>query len=560
MLSIHSPGYAQVCHAQLDYTALGEVSEIRDQMTRRALCLWVATCGLIGSACHQEEANQEAWVTPDAEVTMVVEDSGDAAPEITTTLDALPDEISPGEVSPDDGARTVDTSTDLALGDGDAHSAKDTAASDALTGDGLTQDADAPQDAPPDGALLDTPGDDSSDDAPTTTEDVATQDVSADAQDALDTWAGEVAQDGQATFECSDTGQLALYAQRIEPLVSGNAVSSCNQCHLAGVDLSMYVQGSPCETMACMIAEGLVDLEAPDQSGVLAQILQAEPQSALITEEVINEEYEGFLEWILYSADCHDEVCGEVQDACAGGPAETANVPDGVATPLGACSEAGLIDLFDERVYAWKGRCHGCHDDCENEKWEAPCWLVYPDQGASPGELLEAASMSMYNLIGIGAFDPYDPANSQALLKPMAMSMGGVEHGGGDKFYDFADLAYQDFMVFALQYGACYQGLEPWWPTVSITQPKNKTKYYEGDVAPVLEGAATDPQEGSIADDAAYVWTRHVVDGEDELLAVGQGPHQISLALGKHIVTLTVMDSDGNSSSRSVKVWMKTAP
>jgi hypothetical protein len=380
-----------------------------------------------------------------------------------------------------------------------------------------------------------------------------------DAQDAVPD-APEVAQEDTAppVFTCTDTEQLELYSTRIEPLVSGNAISSCNQCHLAGVDLSIYVQGSPCETMACMIAQGFVDLESPKMSDVLAQILQAEPQSVLITSEVIEEEYQGFLEWIQFSASCHEEVCGEVQDACAGGPSETPNVPMGVLTPLGSCEEQALLDLFDDRVYAWKGRCHGCHDDCENEKWDAPCWLENPGQDAGPQELKEASALSMYNLIGIDAFDPYDPAMSMALLKPMAGNMGGVEHGGGDKFYDFADLAYQDYMVFALQYGACYQGVEPWWPTVTILEPANKSKFYEDEPLPVLSGTATDPQDGLITESAAYVWTRFLEEDEDLVLATGPGPHEIALPLGKHILTLAVTDFDGNKSSRSIKVWIKT--
>ena len=261
---------------------------------------------------------------------------------------------------------------------------------------------------------------------------------------------------------------------------------------------------------------------------------------------------------VLYSAICHEEVCGDLADACGGGPSTSANVPDGVATPLGSCAEEDLIDLFDDRVYDWRGRCHVCHDDCDNEKYDAPCWLVDPGKEATSEEILEGASLSMYNLIGMGAFDPLEPANSMALLKPMAESMGGVEHGGGDKFYDFADPAYQDFMVFALQYGACFQGVEPWWPTVTITKPKNKTKFYEGGEPPILQGGAYDPQDGSMTDGESYVWTRFVEEGDDEPLGTGQGPIEISLPLGKHILTLTVTDSDGNASSRSVKVWMKT--
>src|SRR5688500_7197940 len=58
--------------------------------------------------------------------------------------------------------------------------------------------------------------------------------------------------------ECfQDSG--ALYQQRIEPLLETDQPKTCNQCHLSGVDLSVFVRDSMCETRACLLANGLVD-------------------------------------------------------------------------------------------------------------------------------------------------------------------------------------------------------------------------------------------------------------------------------------------------------------
>ncbi len=64
----------------------------------------------------------------------------------------------------------------------------------------------------------------------------------------------------------------------------------------------------------------------------------------------------------------------------------------------------------------------------------------------NPEELYQAGLQSMFNLIGMGASDATDYPKSLMLLKPLKESYGGVTHGGGTKFVDLADPAYQDFL------------------------------------------------------------------------------------------------------------------
>jgi hypothetical protein len=349
--------------------------------------------------------------------------------------------------------------------------------------------------------------------------------------------------------ECTEEWQSALYAQRIEPLVSGEKPSSCNQCHLSGMDLSMYAKGNPCQTMACMIEQGVVDLTAPEESEVLAQIAQADPQSALITKDIVEEEHSGFLEWIQYSALCHEHVCGEQLNACAA-EAPPMVIPNDVPDPLGSCSEEALLDQFIEQVFVWRGRCHSCHDNCK-PTYPAPCFLVDEFEDTEEG-LKSAALITMYNLLGMDAIDPEVPFQSMMLLKPLSLPMGGVAHGGGTKFGDIADPALQDFQLWLESYSACYFGQELQTPIVTVTSPKDKKKYTEGAV--IILKASVEDGQGSDFPPESVVWYSNQVSG---VLATGLGPHTVVLGLGKHILTVAATDSDWNTGVRSIKIWVK---
>ena len=281
--------------------------------------------------------------------------------------------------------------------------------------------------------------------------------------------------------------------------------------------------------------------------GILAQI-----EDLVGTEEVIDEEYDGFLEWILYSVDCHEEVCGEDGGSCGGGPTESANAPDGVLSPLGSCEEEALLQSFQSKVYKWRGRGHGCHSNCKPD-YAAPCWLIYPEDKENEAQVAEGSMLSMYNVLGLDFVDFDEPFQSPFLLKPADENkLGGVEHGGGAKFYDQADDAYQDYKIWLEQYAACYQGLEPQLPVVNIHVPKNKKKYTLG-AGMILVGSALDPQDGEVVPES-LVWRSNLVD---EPVAIGEGPTNVDLPEGKHLLTLEATDADGNVGTRTVKVWVQ---
>jgi hypothetical protein len=257
---------------------------------------------------------------------------------------------------------------------------------------------------------------------------------------------------------CTDEDALAVFDERIAPLMASEHPSTCNECHLSGVDLDLYAQEDPCATMACMVESGIVDLAEPDDSLVLAWILRAKPVSALITDEVVDAEHDAMQDWIEYSARCGATVCPPIDNPCGGTAVEPCAVPSspesGDRKPFddpGDCSDRTLEAAFAAQVYSWRGRCYPCHfDSHDGEPTDAPRWV---HDGACDIGAVE----TMHNLLELGDLDVDDPEQSVLLLKPLADALGGVEHGGGDKIASFDDPAYRDFLAWLQRWSACQQ-------------------------------------------------------------------------------------------------------
>lgn len=272
-----------------------------------------------------------------------------------------------------------------------------------------------------------------------------------------------VADTGEAQ-ECSTSDLSATWERYIAPLLTDAHPSSCNECHLAGVDLGMFIQDEPCASMACLVDVGWADLDDPESSRVLDFILQGEPASELITDDVIQREHDGFLEWILWASECQDEVCGTIDDPCDASTGESVLAPE-VLTPLGQCDEEALVQSFSDKVFHWHGRCWSCHVDGgeSRDEWPGTMFFTWTDDPE------QSARQTMYNLIGLGTIDVLDPPASTLLTKPLAEDLAvttaagtsvGIAHGGGDKFSldehgEFTDQTYADFLAWILEYSAC---------------------------------------------------------------------------------------------------------
>jgi hypothetical protein len=241
-----------------------------------------------------------------------------------------------------------------------------------------------------------------------------------------------------------------LYTQRIEPLFRDERPGTCSQCHAAGVDLEIFVRDTPCETLACLVERGLVDPAHPEDSRLLELIGQAVPDSELITQQVIDEEREGFEQWLTYSLECNacrGAVCGSAEAGVRCESTLPPNADPALGDP-GGCGSAQLEEVFFQTIYSNRGRCSPCHfNDHAGE--EAPQWIEV-DYACD-----EASRRTYQNVIERGLIDVQEPERSLLLLKPLSESAGGVEHGGGNKFSDEEDPGYVSFAYFVRRYAAC---------------------------------------------------------------------------------------------------------
>lgn len=262
---------------------------------------------------------------------------------------------------------------------------------------------------------------------------------------------------------CSETSAGKQFDDRIAPLLRDDRPSSCNECHLSGIDLSLFVSGNPCDTMACMVDQGLVDLKAPEDSLILSWIERANPASPLITQDVIDEEYGGVLDWIRYNAACGQEVCAgavcsHTQDAFCGAALEPKleDLAGKNDYPTG-CTDLDLEQLFLDSVYRSRGRCSPCHfDNWEKNTIGSPPWIH------TAGDCNSASLATLREIERRGYIDIDDPDHSLLILKPLAVSEGGLEHGGDDKFHGGAnDTALINFTHFVEHYAACKRGEAP---------------------------------------------------------------------------------------------------
>ena len=255
-------------------------------------------------------------------------------------------------------------------------------------------------------------------------------------------------------YDCATEARTGFFEQRIEPLFSGDQPSSCNQCHLSGIDLEMFMKDTACQTMACMDEKGLVDLDAPQNSLVLSWISRADPSSPLITEQVIAEERQGILEWIEMTAQCghcvdyEGDPCGEqaASDQCdlsydPEGPPPSASDP-------GDCDDLTIERLFYDTFYRHRFRCYPCHFQDFDDVEEAPKWLAVG--GCELGSL-----ETLRNIEASGYINVDDPWESPIWLKPLAEEDGGVEHGGGPKIQAEGDFWYAQLPYWLERYAEC---------------------------------------------------------------------------------------------------------
>lgn len=253
---------------------------------------------------------------------------------------------------------------------------------------------------------------------------------------------------------CNEVTGTEIYERRIQPLLVDDRPKSCNECHLSGVDLTLFARDTPCETLACMQELDLVNLASPDESLVLDWISRASPTSPLITDAVIDEEYQGMRDWIDYYSGCGLTECAGVTcgDAEREVFCEIQNEPlseRGRLSDVGGCTEVALEGLFRDAVYASRRRCYPCHSDDNSRNYPlAGHWLIEK-------ETCELSSLqTMRNIVARDLVNVESPDQSLLLLKPLEEEEGGTEHGGLNKFHE-GDPNYEDMLYWLTRYGEC---------------------------------------------------------------------------------------------------------
>jgi hypothetical protein len=260
-----------------------------------------------------------------------------------------------------------------------------------------------------------------------------------------------------AATSCGDDSleeRQRLSAQCLRPLLETDRPKTCNQCHLSGVDLSLFVRSSMCETRACLVERSLVNTANIDESPVLAWIQRANPESGLITEDVIAEEYEGFREFLTTLFACDALSCQGVHCTSGGGSPTCGRMDEPLGVTLNtqaSCAPVAVEQAFKDTVYVWRDRCFPCHhtDEPDADR-RAPRWIEVMG-GCDAG-----AATTLRNVIDGGYMDLAEPTKSWLLLKPLSDQAGGIFHAGGQKFEGATrDAAYLSFLSFIEYYARC---------------------------------------------------------------------------------------------------------
>ncbi|HUG68574.1 MAG TPA: hypothetical protein VMM76_12545 [Pirellulaceae bacterium] len=242
-----------------------------------------------------------------------------------------------------------------------------------------------------------------------------------------------------ASLDSEELNALQLFKRRITPILQAENSSSCSECHLSGVDLKQYIGPDQAATFASLRAAGLIDLENPDASKILAFINRRPEKPSLLTDKVRQEEYTAFRAWIHAAAKDPELTAANTSDSALG-----PTVPDEV---IRHARKDRVLASFIDHVWSEVGRCAACHSPDRNqaqvkEHGEQVSWIKLQDPQATLDYMLEAE-----------LFDLTTPSESLLLLKPTMQ----VEHGGGQKLM-VGDRTYKQFRRFIEDYAAVAKG------------------------------------------------------------------------------------------------------
>ena len=223
------------------------------------------------------------------------------------------------------------------------------------------------------------------------------------------------------SVQAADTPE-SVFESRILPIFKSPNPSSCVQCHLASVDLKDYILPSAEKTFRSLRDQGLIDLDAPDKSKILALIAMGnrDPKAPAVHAANRKAELEAFAAWIkACAADEKFRATPKLEATEQAKPAKPNEV-------IRHARSDRMLESFERTVWAMRFRCMSCHTEGtpQNDKH-------VKEFGAKVAWMKKAGSKAtMDYLIASKLIDPADPEKSLLLLKPL----GKVKHEGGIKF------------------------------------------------------------------------------------------------------------------------------
>jgi hypothetical protein len=212
-----------------------------------------------------------------------------------------------------------------------------------------------------------------------------------------------------------------VFEERILPIFKSPDPSSCVRCHLASVDLKNYILPSAKDTFLALRDQGLIDLDKPENSKILALINRGanDPKAAgLITAKQQKAEYEAFALWIKACANdltFRNAPKPEKAPALATKPVEVVRY----------ARKDRVLESFEKNVWSLRFRCMNCHTEGTQQNVK----LVRENGPQVAWFKKGGAEATMEYLLASKLIDLEKPEKSLLLTKPL----GEVKHGGGIK-------------------------------------------------------------------------------------------------------------------------------
>ncbi len=346
--------------------------------------------------------------------------------------------------------------------------------------------------------------------------------------------------DPVATTLVADDGEAAkVFEQRIAPIFKSPDPSSCARCHLATVDIKQYILPSAKDTFLALRDQGLIDLDKPENSKILALINRGadDPKAAgLISAKRQKSEYEAFAAWIK---------------ACAADPAlRNAAKPEKAPTlatkPVEVVRHARkdrMLESFEANVWSMRFRCMNCHTEGtpQNDK-------LVKEHGARVAWFKKGGpEATMDFLIASKLIDIDTPEKSLLLTKPL----NEVKHGGGVKIV-VGDQGYKAFRAWIEDVAAIKTGkyAKPADLPPNGTGPKQfgTEAWFKLEKTPDAWGDKLLQADVYAWDAKANSWERDPIATSDRIV-FGKGK------LWQHTVTLLAVPG-----SDRAKAWAKGKP